>query len=96
VRAIPLDQGLLAGKAGSAAVAVWVGAISVLLRRDDSLSKILTSAGVAAAAGTVGAVVLIDQGPAAAPAAALAWTVALAAEVIWGVGTGRRALAARE
>jgi hypothetical protein len=91
-RAISLDEGLLAGKVGSAMVAGWVGAISLLLRRDQALSQSLTSAGVAGAVGTIGAIVLLDLGSDAAPFAAASGAVALLAEVIWGMGVGRRAL----
>lgn len=91
-RAIPLDEGLLVGKVGSAMVAGWVGAISLLLRRDQALSGALATAGVTAAVGTIGAIVLLDLGSGAAPFAAASGAVALLAEVVWGVGTGRRAL----
>jgi hypothetical protein len=92
--ALTLDEGLLAGKVGAALVAGWAGAISLLLRRDQALSASLTSAGVAAAAGTIGAIVLLDLGSGTAPLVAASGAVALLAEVIWGVGTGRRAVAA--
>jgi hypothetical protein len=90
--ALSLDEGLLAGKVGSALVAGWVGAISLLLRRDQALSTGLASAGVAAAAGTIGAIVLLDMGSSSAALTAASGAVALLAAVSWGLGTARRAV----
>jgi hypothetical protein len=92
VGALPLDEGLLAGKLGSALVAGWVGAISLLLVRDRALSRVLASAGVTAGIGTIGAIVLLDLGSTTAPFAAISGGIALLADVVWGLGTGRQAL----